>query len=192
MLWTVEIDAVTNRGAISSPLEKLDKDQFPSAGIEHNESADGPIGLCKQHFREQAYMATNQKKYSTRHIQLEGFERQLRERRAQLMADVRGDVEESEHQSYAEVIGEVRDSGDESNAELLTHSERTEFSRHTDALQDVDAALARIRGGSFGICSDCGGEIDINRLRAYPTAARCIECQGRFEKQHLSSAGPSL
>ncbi len=120
------------------------------------------------------------------------FGRRLRAWRAQLAADVRSNIEESEHQSYSEVVGEVRDSADESSAELLTYSERMELSRHSDALNDVDAALERLRAGSFGICPDCGGEISIERLRAYPTARRCVDCQTRFEKQHLSSAGPSL
>ena len=120
------------------------------------------------------------------------FDRRLRAWRAQLAADVRNDLEESEHQSYAEVVGEVRDSADDSSAELLTYSERMELSRHSDALNDVDAALERLSAGSFGICADCHGEISIERLRAYPTARRCVDCQTRFEKQHLSSAGPSL
>lgn len=120
------------------------------------------------------------------------FDRRLRAWRAQLAIDVRNDLEESEHQSYSEVIGEVRDSGDDSNAELLTYGERMESSRHSDALTDVDAALERLRDGSFGVCPDCGGEISIERLRAYPTALRCIDCQTRFEKQHLSTVGPSL
>lgn len=88
--------------------------------------------------------------------------------------EARSDVEESAHPIYSEVMGEVRDSGDESNAERLTYSERTEFSRHADALQDGDVALARIGTGCFGACLDGSDEIDINRLRAYPTALRCI------------------
>lgn len=120
------------------------------------------------------------------------FERRLRDQRAQLTSEVRSDLEESEHQSYAEVVGEVRDSGDESNAELQTFGERAEFSRHANALNDVDAALARIADGTFGICADCGGEIDTDRLHASPAVRRCIACQTRFEKQHLSNVGPSL
>ena len=120
------------------------------------------------------------------------FERQLKERRTQLMSDLRRDLDESEHQSYADVVGEVRDSGDESNAELQTFSDRTVHTRHSEALSDVDAALARIMDRTFGVCSDCNGEIDIERLRANPTARRCIDCQRRFERQHPDSVGPSL
>ena len=119
-------------------------------------------------------MVTNKEKHGTRRFTLEGVERQFREQGVQLVMEARSDVEEWAHPSYLEVMGEVRASGDESNAERLTYSERTEISRHADALQDGDAALARIGTGSFGACLDGSDEIDINRLRAYPTALRCI------------------
>lgn len=44
-------------------------------------------------------------------------------------------------------------------------------------LLDIDIALARIGGGSYGICIDCGGEIDRVRLKADPTAKCCLPCQ---------------
>lgn len=40
----------------------------------------------------------------------------------------------------------------------------------------VKAALARIDAGEYGICIECGAEIDSKRLKAYPEAARCIHC----------------
>jgi RNA polymerase-binding transcription factor DksA len=38
------------------------------------------------------------------------------------------------------------------------------------------AALQRIRNGTYGICSTCGNPIDANRIKALPTALRCIKC----------------
>ena len=136
-------------------------------------------------------MITNQTKHGSRPDLLKEFDRRLREERARLTIDVRGDLEESE-QSYSELVGEVRDSGDKSNASLHVDSEHAELFRHSDALSEVDAALGRIRDGSFGTCADCGREINTERLRAYPSAKRCLECQIRFEKQHLGNIGSSL
>lgn len=136
-------------------------------------------------------MMTKQTRHGSRPDVLKEFDRRLREQRARLTVDVRSDLEESE-QSYSELVGEVRDSGDESNAALQADSEHAELFRHASALSDVDAALGRIRDGSFGACADCGREISIERLRAYPTAKRCLECQTRFEKQHTGNIGPSL
>lgn len=53
-------------------------------------------------------------------------------------------------------------------------------------LQAIDAALRRLADGSYGVCTDCGGEVDLERLRAEPEAARCIDCQRRHEKTYRS------
>ena len=49
--------------------------------------------------------------------------------------------------------------------------------RERQELQEIEAALARIRDGSYGICIDCGGEIGRARLKADPAAKRCLPCQ---------------
>jgi len=46
-------------------------------------------------------------------------------------------------------------------------------------LKQIDAALARLADGSYGICQDCGGPISPKRLAAIPAAERCIACQER-------------
>jgi DnaK suppressor protein len=51
--------------------------------------------------------------------------------------------------------------------------------RESRELQETEAALARIRDGSYGICIDCGGEIGRARLKADPRAKRCLACQIR-------------
>jgi RNA polymerase-binding protein DksA len=40
----------------------------------------------------------------------------------------------------------------------------------------IDAALARIKNGTYGICSVCGEEIAEKRLEALPYATTCIKC----------------
>jgi len=46
---------------------------------------------------------------------------------------------------------------------------------------EVDAALARIGAGTYGVCEDCHEKIDAERLRALPRARRCLACQRRAE-----------
>lgn len=48
----------------------------------------------------------------------------------------------------------------------------------------VDAALERLERGEFGRCSDCDVAIPFERLRANPSALRCVVCEGLFEKRH--------
>ena len=43
---------------------------------------------------------------------------------------------------------------------------------------EIDAALARIRDGSYGVCVACGGPMGLQRLRAIPEARYCLGCSG--------------
>jgi DnaK suppressor protein len=46
----------------------------------------------------------------------------------------------------------------------------------------IDAALARIQAGEYGVCVDCESEIDPKRLEALPFALLCTECATRRER----------
>ena len=52
-------------------------------------------------------------------------------------------------------------------------------------LENVVAALARLRAGDYGICDDCADEIPEKRLRALPFATRCVPCQASVEGAHV-------
>jgi DnaK suppressor protein len=53
----------------------------------------------------------------------------------------------------------------------------------TAELGDIEVALERIQAGSYGQCTDCGVNIPTERLNAYPTAKRCIDCQTQKEQR---------
>jgi DnaK suppressor protein len=43
-------------------------------------------------------------------------------------------------------------------------------------LAEIDAALARLADGTYGVCERCGREIPVARLEARPTARTCVAC----------------
>ena len=43
-------------------------------------------------------------------------------------------------------------------------------------LQEIIGALSRMEKGDYGKCSNCGKEIPLDRLKANPSAATCLEC----------------
>lgn len=49
--------------------------------------------------------------------------------------------------------------------------------RERKLLKKIDEALLRIQNGTFGICEECGEEIDENRLKVRPVATLCISCK---------------
>jgi RNA polymerase-binding protein DksA len=46
-------------------------------------------------------------------------------------------------------------------------------------LAAIDAALKRIDDGTFGTCSNCGRQIEQERLEFLPYATLCIDCKRR-------------
>ncbi len=53
--------------------------------------------------------------------------------------------------------------------------------RNRRSFQEIIESLERLRQGEFGICEECGSEIELRRLEAHPTATVCIECKRRIE-----------
>jgi len=43
-------------------------------------------------------------------------------------------------------------------------------------LQAIIKALKKIDDGTYGICEKCQKEIDLNRLKASPSAKNCLKC----------------
>jgi DnaK suppressor protein len=60
----------------------------------------------------------------------------------------------------------------------LSDTERT-------MLVAIDEALARIKNGEYGVCTNCGATIGEKRLQAIPWTQHCIDCQELQEKGML-------
>ena len=43
-------------------------------------------------------------------------------------------------------------------------------------IRQIEEALKRIAEGTYGVCAECGANIDPKRLKALPYATRCISC----------------
>jgi len=52
-------------------------------------------------------------------------------------------------------------------------------------MEDVSAALLRIREGTYGQCQECGREIPPGRLDAVPYAAHCVRCADKLQSRGL-------
>ena len=81
------------------------------------------------------------------------------------------------------ISSQVKDIGDEalsaSMGKLQSSLEQTEI----EEINSIDAALARLGRGEYGICVDCGDPISDRRLEHSAYAARCIVCQEELEHQ---------
>jgi RNA polymerase-binding protein DksA len=77
-------------------------------------------------------------------------------------------------------------------ADLLADLDAAIIDRQIEELRDIEAAQARMQAGRYGVCVDCGQGVGFERLSAYPTAKRCIECQTRRETRFVHPGTPTL
>lgn len=124
--------------------------------------------------------------------QLQELERALTKRQESLEKELHDDAAESRDAVFSETTGPVADTGDEAAADVISDVENAELSRDLEELREIDAALDRLRAGRYGACADCGGEIDLERLRTEPAARRCIDCQRVHEKTFPQPGKPTL
>lgn len=75
------------------------------------------------------------------------------------------------------------DMGDQASAETDRSFMLRLRGREQRLLKKIDEAVDRIENGTFGICEDCGEEIDIKRLYARPVTTMCIDCKTLQEEE---------
>ncbi|HVH95311.1 MAG TPA: TraR/DksA C4-type zinc finger protein [Nocardioidaceae bacterium] len=59
------------------------------------------------------------------------------------------------------------------------------------ALGEIDAALARMEQGRYGLCVGCGRQIAPERLAVLPMAPLCMSCHYNEQNCHLAATTSS-
>ena len=124
--------------------------------------------------------------------QTQELQRAIDERRGALLAELREDVEKTRGDRFEDLAGAAPDRADASVASLIADLDHAELGRDLSELRGLDAARTRLAEGSYGVCASCGGEIGFERLRANPSAVRCIDCQSKHEKTYAGPSSSSL
>lgn len=117
-------------------------------------------------------------------IHIDALQREMEAELAELVDETRGEMNPELKANYTD--------SDDAVADTLTDTDNAIIGIHLQKASDLNAALDRIQAGDYGVCIDCGNEINFKRLSAYPTAERCIECQSQLEKNFASDHTPSL
>ena len=107
---------------------------------------------------------------------LDEFRQWLRSRKNALIQDVRIDAGAVDVEASPDEL-------DMAAAEADREVQLRLQDRDRRLLHSIDDALVRLDEGSFGNCVSCGEEIDERRLKAHPTATRCIDCMTEVEKR---------
>jgi len=79
--------------------------------------------------------------------------------------------------SYETTFNEIGTDEDENASEVEEYADNLALENTLQKqLKEITEALDRMAAGTYGKCENCGQEIDVDRLRAYPAARTCITC----------------
>ncbi|MBI4665958.1 MAG: TraR/DksA family transcriptional regulator [Nitrospinae bacterium] len=93
------------------------------------------------------------------------------------------DFERAVSSSAEEFGSDVPDINDDATR-TINRSVLMEISgKSHETLLQIDEALARIDGGDYGQCMECGEDIPEKRLELLPFAQFCVRCKERLEKE---------
>jgi DnaK suppressor protein len=116
-------------------------------------------------------------------------EAELDEVRHELEAEItelRGEISTAETQIAERMGNAVVDAGDDqADAGAKTFEREHELALTHNArelLAQNERALARISGGTYGVCESCEEPIGKARLQAFPRATLCVACKQREER----------
>ncbi len=116
--------------------------------------------------------------------QLTQAREQLAALEQQLQADIREELRNSDSGNTLNLADSVHDAGEESVADLLRDLNNALINQHLAALDQIKTAYQRLNSGDYGECTDCGEEIQWERLLKQPAASRCVPCQSLREKTY--------
>jgi RNA polymerase-binding transcription factor DksA len=68
------------------------------------------------------------------------------------------------------------------NRRLQDDLARALLQMQSESLVGIDAALARLDAGGYGLCVECQREIATRRLLAVPFAVRCEACEEKIDE----------
>jgi len=105
-------------------------------------------------------------------------EKALREERAHLVHQ----LDELGAAETGDLRADIDFGGSFADAAAVT-AERTEVLGLVESLKtqldNIDRALAHIEAGTYGICDNCGNEIDPARLEYRPESVLCVNCKAK-------------
>jgi RNA polymerase-binding transcription factor DksA len=111
----------------------------------------------------------------------------LRDRQAEIRGKLR-----SLREALPAELAQVKDAEEQSVSDFMQGMEFALMEMEFATLRKIDEALLRLQDGTYGMCSECEGEISEARLKALPFAVLCRDCQENVEDEAAArSARPS-
>jgi len=120
------------------------------------------------------------------------LKRQLLERRGTILKEAQAEIAKYIKGENRQLVETALDDGDWSVVDLSEDISLRQLGTHRETLRKIDEALRKIDEGTYGICEECGEEINANRLKILPFAILCRDCQEKKEELEAAERWESI
>jgi DnaK suppressor protein len=112
----------------------------------------------------------------------ETLRKQLIQRREEIVREAKTEISKYITGEANQLVETALDDGDWSVIDVSADINLRRLETHRQRLLGIDAALMKLREGTYGVCEECGGEISAERLKVMPFAIFCVDCQEKKEQ----------
>lgn len=113
----------------------------------------------------------------------EMLRRILSSKRERLRSEISRDLDKGLTYDRMLEVDQVIESADQAVRGVSKDIEIEVLEIKNRTLRAIDGALERLERGRYGLCEECGDEIEGARLEAVPFALYCFSCQKQLEKE---------
>lgn len=128
----------------------------------------------------------------TEEARKESLRRLLVKRREGIVKEAQSEIAKYIKGENRQLVETALDDGDWSVIDLSEDINLRKLGAHRQTLLKIDTALRKLREGTYGVCEDCGEEIEALRLKVLPFAVCCRDCQERREELEAIGRPASL
>ncbi|OGQ53463.1 MAG: hypothetical protein A3J24_02900 [Deltaproteobacteria bacterium RIFCSPLOWO2_02_FULL_53_8] len=118
-------------------------------------------------------------KETTRQI---GLRELLKAQKRRLWTSLREEIFKKLGEEYHEQFSSPQDLEDVAMLNFIEDKGLILADIHRQEIEALDRALIRLDNGTYGLCVECGREIDVERLKVMPYADCCVNCKCKSEE----------
>ena len=123
-------------------------------------------------------------------VNLDKIRRQLENERKRLMKELEQSATEASRPRQSSEASPFGKREEEASVTFEMEKRAVLDGHLQKQLQEVEQALEKINDGTYGLCAECGKQINPARLEALPQATLCLDCKAKKTKNNKHGLSP--
>jgi len=111
----------------------------------------------------------------------EKLKKALMDKKRKMWNELRNEIFNKLGSEYSRQFDNPQDTEDQALIDLIEDTGLAIADMRREELTEMDEAIRKLEDGTYGICGECGIEIDEARLKVVPLTPCCVTCQAKKE-----------